>query len=130
MANYRGCEGIVKVGTDIVAEVKDWSLSETTEVIDVSTLGSCAKKKRSGMTDATGNLTANWDDTDTTGQGVLINGATVTLNLYPAGDTTGREFASFDALITAINNSGGVDSVVEKSIDFEVTGDITWANVA
>jgi hypothetical protein len=128
--NYKGCEGSVKVGTDVVAEVRDWSLDETTEILDVSTLGSCSKKKKAGMTDGTGSISCLWDDTDTVGQGALTNGAKVELNLYPKGDTTGSAFVTFQAIITSAGISGSFDGMVEKTFNYEATGAIVWGTVA
>lgn len=127
MGTHKGCEGVLKVDTNTIAEVRDWNLSETTEILDASVLGSCAKIKKAGMTDATGSITCLWDETDTTGQLVLINGANVTLNLYPAGASTGDRFVSFDAIITTNGTSASSDGLVEATFDFEATGDVVWA---
>lgn len=129
MASYKGCEGAVKVGTDTVAEVRSWSLSETTEILDASALGSCAKVKKVGMTDGTGSVTCLWDDTDTAGQGAMTNGAQVELNLYPKGASSGSYFVTFDAIITTVGVSGSYDGLVERTFDYEATGDITWGTV-
>lgn len=126
MASYKGCEGSVKVGTDTVVEVRDWSLTETTEILDASALGSCAKVKKAGMTDGTGSITCLWDDTDTAGQGAMTNGAEVELNLYPKGATTGDRFVTFQAIITSVGVSGSYDGLVEQTFDYEATGAIVW----
>ena len=126
MASYKGCEGLVKVGTNTIAEVRSWSLTETTGILDASALGSCAKVKKAGMTDGTGSVTCLWDDTDTTGQGAMTNGAEVELNLYPKGATTGSAFVTFQAIITTAGVSGSFDGLVEKTFDYEATGTIVW----
>ena len=126
MASYRGCEGAVKVGAITIAEVRNWNLTETTEILDASALGSCAKVKKSGMTDGTGSVTCLWDDTDTTGQGAMTNSAEVELNLYPKGATTGSTFVTFQAIITTASVSGSFDGFVEKTFDYEATGAIVW----
>lgn len=126
MASFKGCEGVVKVGTDTIAEVRSWSLTETTEILDGSALGSCAKVKKAGMTDGTGSITCLWDDTDTAGQGSITNGAEVELNLYPKGATTGSAFVTFDAIITTAGVSASFDGLVEKTFDYEATGAIVW----
>jgi len=126
MASYKGCEGVVKVGTNTVAEVRDWSLTETTEILDASALGSCAKVKKAGMTDGTGSMTCLWDDTDTVGQGAMTNGAEVELKLYPKGDTAGNIYVTFQAIITTAGISGNYDGLVEKTFDYEANGTIVW----
>lgn len=131
MSNYKGCSGVVEVGDEVIAEVRDWSLTQTAEVLDASAMGSCDKVKKVGMKDSTGSINCLWDDTDLTGQGVL-NGSTgtiVVLKLYPAGDTVGRQFATVSALITSVGTSSSYDGLVETSYDFEGTGPVVWAAV-
>ncbi len=130
MANHKGSEGLIKVGTDTIAEVKDFSISETAETIDDTTMGNTARTKQVGLTTASGSLTAFWDETDTSGQGALTIGAAVTLNLYPEGATTGDTFASFAALITEKGVSLTLDGMVETTVSFEANGAVTWAAVA
>ncbi len=129
MANHKGSEGVAKVGANTIAEVKDWSLSESAETIDDTVLGETARSKKVGLTSASGSLTAFWDETDTAGQGALTVGASITLNLYPEGAVTGDKFASFEGLITEKGVSTSLDGMVETSVSFEANGAVTWAVV-
>jgi len=130
MANHKGSEGTAKIGSDVIAEVKDWSISESAETIDDTTLGDTARTKTVGLTSASGSMTAFWDETDTTGQGAMTVGAEVALKLYPEGATTGDTFASLSAIITEKGVSTTLDGMVETSISFEANGVVTWAAVA
>jgi len=130
MANHKGSEGTAKIGSNVIAEVKDWSISESAETIDDTTLGDTARTKTVGLTSASGSMTAFWDETDTTGQGAMTAGAEVALKLYPEGATTGDTFASLSAIITEKGVSTTLDGMVETSISFEANGVVTWAAVA
>lgn len=130
MASHKGCEGVVKVADNTVAEVRSWNLDETTEILDASAMGSCAKVKKAGMTDGTGSITCLWDETDTAGQGVMTNGAEVELKLYPAGDEIGDTFVTFQAIITTAGVTSSYDGMVEKTSNYEATGVITWGIVS
>ena len=129
MANHKGSEGVAKVGTNTIAEVRDWSISETAETLDDTTLGDTVRTKQSSLTSASCSLTAFWDETDTNGQGALTVGATVTLNLYPEGATSGDTFAAMSAIVTEKGVSTTLDGMVETSISFEAAGAITWGTV-
>ena len=129
MANHKGSEGVAKVGSNTIAEIKDFSLSETAETIDDTTMGDSARTKQVGLTTASGSMTAFWDETDTSGQGAMTVGASVTLNLYPEGATTGDNFATLTALITEKGVSTTLDGMVETTVSFEATGAVTWADV-
>ena len=130
MANHKGSEGVAKVGSNTIAEIKDFSLSETAETIDDTTMGDSARTKQVGLTTASGSMTAFWDETDTSGQGAMTVGASVTLNLYPEGATTGDNYATLTALITEKGVSTTLDGMVETSVSFEANGAVTWSTVA
>jgi len=130
MANHKGSEGLVKVGSNTVAEIKDFSLSETAETIDDTTMGDSARTKKTSLTTASGSMTAFWDETDSDGQGAMTVGAEVTLNLYPEGATTGDTYATLSALITEKGVSTTLDGMVETSVSFEANGAVTWSTVA
>lgn len=130
MANHKGSEGTAKIGSNVIQEVKDWSVSESAETIDDTTLGDTARTKTVGLTSASGSMTAFWDETDTTGQGAMTVGAEVALKLYPEGATTGDMFASLLAIITEKGVSTTLDGMVETSVSFEANGAVTWATVS
>ena len=130
MANHKGSEGLVKVGSNTVAEIKDFSLSETAETIDDTTMGDSARTKKTSLTTASGSMTAFWDETDSSGQGAMTVGAEVTLNLYPEGAASGDTYATLSALITEKGVSTTLDGMVETSVSFEANGAVTWSTVA
>ena len=130
MANHKGSEGVAKIGSSTIAEVKDWSISESAETIDTSKMGDSARTKTVGLTTASGSMTAFWDETDTAGQGAMTVGAEVALNLYPEGATTGDTYATLSAIITEKGVSTSLDGMVETSVSFEANGAVTWGTVA
>lgn len=130
MANHTGSEGVVKVGANTVAEVRDWSLSETADTIEDTSMGDSARTRKPGLTSASGSITAFWDETDTTGQGAMTVGAEVTLNLYPEGATSGDTYATLSAIITEAGVSASFDGMVEATFSFEANGAVTWGTVA
>jgi len=130
MAVHKGSEGYVKVGANTVAEVQNWSLTETAETIDTSSMGDTARSYVSGLTSASGSVAVRWDETDTTGQGAMTVGASVTLNLYPEGADTGDTYATMSAIITEAGVSATFDSLVEATFSFQVDGAVTWGTAS
>lgn len=130
MANHKGSEGVVKVGSNTVAEVRDWSISETAETIDDTTMGDSARTRQVGLTSCSGSITAFWDETDTTGQGAMTVGSAITLNLYPEGETTGDSYATVSAIITEEGKSATMDGMVEATFSWEGNGAVTWGTVS
>ena len=125
MANHKGSEGIAKFSGGTIAEVKDWSLSESAETIDTTTMGNTARSKTVGLTSASGSMTAFWDETDT-GQNAMTVGASASMILYPEGDSAGATRATFNAIITEKGVSTTLDGMVETSVSFEVDGAVAW----
>ena len=76
-----------------------------------------------------GSLDCFWDETDTTGQGALTIGASVTLALYPEGDGTGGTYYSGTALVTGVSRTASFDGMVEASISVQGSGALTAATV-
>lgn len=122
MANHKGSEGVVKVGANAVAEVKSYSLTETADTIEDTVMGDSARTYQSSLTSFSGSLDVHWDETDTTGQGALTIGASVTLNVYPEGATTGDTYYSGTAIVTSIAITGSFDGMVMASIGVQGTG--------
>ena len=129
MSNHKGSEGLVKIGSATVAEVKDWSLSETADTIEDTTMGDVARTRKPSLTSASGTISCFWDETDANGQIAMQAGSEVALKLYPEGSASGDYFASVSAIITTQDASAAMDGMVEASFSFESNGAVTWATV-
>ena len=125
MATHAGSEGKVFVGSSQVAEIKSWSLEVTSDTTDTSVIGTSWRKNQATIKGWSGSFDGFWDETDTSGQGALSAGGTVTLNLYPEGNDTGDTFWSGDAIVTSISYNASFDGIVEASFSFTGTGALT-----
>ena len=129
MASHIGRDGIVKVGANTVAEVKSFSIEESADTVETTKMTDTARSHAITLTSFSGSLDCFWDETDTTGQGALTIGASVTLALYPEGDTAGDSFYSGTALVTGVSRSASFDGMVEASISVQGTGALTASTV-
>lgn len=129
MASHIGRDGIVKVGANTVAEVKSFSIEESADTVETTKMTDTARSHAITLTSFSGSLDCFWDETDTTGQGALTIGASVTLALYPEGDTTGDTYYSGTALVTGVSRSASFDGMVEASISVQGTGALTASTV-
>ena len=111
MPTHSGHEGLVKIGSDTVAEVTSWSTDETADTIEDTELSDTAKTFKAGQTSWTGSIETHWDETDTA-QTAMTAGASVTVSLYPEGATAGSKYYTGAAIITSISRSGGSGSTV------------------
>lgn len=129
MATHAGSEGTVKVGSDAIAEIRSFSLEETADTLEDTTMGDTARTYKSSLTTFTGSVDVFWDETDTAGQGALTIGASVTLNVYPEGDTAGDTYYSGSAIVTGVTRSSSFDGLVEASITVQGSGALTASTV-
>ena len=130
MSNHKGSEGAVYIGANAVAEVKEWSISESGDTIEDTILGETARSFKPGNTEWEGSMGCFWDETDTNGQGALTIGAEVTLNLYPEGNASSDVYYTGSAIITGIERSAAFDGMVEASYSFKGNGALTESTVA
>ena len=129
MANHKGSEGTVHIGTNAVAEIKSINLSESMNLIDDTNIGDTAKTFQSGTTEWEGSVDCFWDETDTNGQVALTIGASVTVKFYFEGATSGDTFYSGTGLVTGITRGSAVDGMVDASFTLKGTGALATSTV-
>lgn len=130
MANHTGVDGVVKVGTNSVAEVRNWSINETADTIEDTTMNDTSRTYQAGLKGWSGSLTAFWDEADTNGQVALTVGSSATLNLYPEGATTGDIYYSGTAIVNSIGVAVPTNGMVERTIGFQGSGALTIGTAA
>lgn len=130
MATHKGSEGTVKVGANAVAEIRSFSIEETADTLEDTSMGDTARTYLASLTSFSGSVDVFWDETDTNGQNALTIGASVTLNLYPEGDTAGDTYLTGTALVTSRSISSSFDGMVEMSIGVQGTGALSTATVS
>ena len=129
MATHTGSAGTVKVGSNAIAELRSWSLDQSQDTVETTKLGDTVKTYSATQSSSSGTMDCFWDETDTNGQVACTIGATVTLNLYPEGATTGDTYYTGSAIITSVGVAQAHDGIVERSIGFQVTGAVTIGTV-
>jgi len=130
MATHKGSEGTVKFGANAIAEVRTWTINETADTVEDTTMGDSARTYKPSLTSWDGSVDVYWDETDTNGQVAATIGAEVTLNVYPEGATSGDAYYSGSAIVTGVSRTASFDGMVEASITFRGTGALTAGTVA
>lgn len=125
MATHIGRDGKIKVGSNAVAEVRSFSIEETGDTVEDTVMTDTARTYLATLTSFTGSCDVFWDETDTSGQGALTVGSSVTINFYPEGDDTGDTYYSGSAIVTGVSRSSSFDGMVEASISLQGSGALT-----
>lgn len=130
MATVSGNNGVVKIGSNQVAEVKSFDITETDNIIEDTGMGDSFKSFVSGVREASGTITCHFDRTDSSGQEAMTVGAEVTLNLFPEGGQSGEREIQCTALITSVGVSQAINEIVERSFGFQANGGVTHSTVS
>ena len=126
MAIHKGSEGTVHVGTDAVAEIKSYSVEETSDTVEVTSMGDSFRDYLPTLTSFSGSIDVFWDEEDTA-QIALQAGSEVVLKFYPEGTDTGDKYYSGTAIVTGLSISASFDGMVEASISVQGKTALTLA---
>lgn len=130
MATFSGSDGVVKIGSSSLAEVRSWSVDTTADTNEDTVMGDTWRTHKSSLKSWSGSADVLFDDTDTTGQTACVIGAEISVSFQMEGDTSGDHKLSGTAIITAKSVSTSYDGLVESSITFTGTGALTEGTVS
>ena len=125
MATHLGKEGTVQVGANAIAEIRSYSIDETSDVVEDTSMGDSSKTYLASIKDFSGSVDVLYDETDTNGQAALTVGSSVTLNFAPEGTASGDVKLTGTALITGKSVTASYDGLVESTITVQGTGGLT-----
>ena len=129
MATHAGSEGTVKSSTNAIAEIRSFSLEESADTIEDTTMGDASRTYLTGLKTFSGSVDVFWDETDTDGQVSFSVGSSVTLAVYPEGDTAGDTYYSGTAIVTGRTITSSFDGMVEASFTLQGSGALTATTV-
>jgi predicted secreted protein len=129
MATHTGSEGTIKIGSDTVGEIRSYSISETADTIEDTSMGDASRTYKTGLKSFTASVDVFWDENDA-GQTALAIGSTVTLNVYPEGASTGDKYFTGSAIVTGLTVNGSFDGMVEASLTLQGTGALSLSTAS
>jgi predicted secreted protein len=121
MATKLGREGLIKLSSTTIGELRNYALTHTSDTVEDSVIGDTYRTRLASMKSFSVSGDLYWDETDA-GQLLITIGSSVTLNLYPEGATTGDVYYSGAAIVTQFNVSASFDGIIEGQISFEGNG--------
>ena len=127
MATHTGSEGTVKVGANTIAEIRSYSIEQTADTTEDTTMGDAWRTHKTTLKSWSGTVDVYWDETDTNGQTVLAVGAEITFKGYPEGADTGDTYLTGTAIVTGKTVTGSYDGMVESTITLQGTGALSSA---
>jgi hypothetical protein len=129
MATHTGSEGTLKVGANTIGEIRSFSISESADTLEDTSMGDAARTYKPSLTTFTGSVDVFWDEADA-GQMAMTVGASVTFSAYPEGATAGDKYYTGSAIVTGLTVNSSFDGMVEASITLQGTGALTLSTAA
>lgn len=130
MATHHGLEGVVKVSSATVAEVRSFEIEVQQDTADDSVMGDTWHTHLTGLKSWSANVECLWDETDTSGQVALTIGTSASLTLGPEGATSPDVVYTGTATVKSIGVAVSHDGVVTRRIAFEGNGALTIGTAA
>ena len=124
MATHTGSEGTIKIGSTVLGELRSYTLEQTSDTIEDSSMGDTVRTYKAGLKASSGSASVFFDEADA-GQLLCTVGSSITLNVFPEGNTAGDKFYALDAIVTGYNVSASFDGMVEAEITFQGNGAVT-----
>ena len=128
MATFKGNDGVVLIGTDVMAEVISFSVDETADVIEDTVMSDVAKTYKASFTDFTATVETYFDDTDTA-QNNVTAGDTVVLNLQMEGNTSSDHKLTGSAIVTSRSIGVSSDGINTATYSLQGTGGLTEGTI-
>lgn len=129
MATHTGSEGTLKVGTDTIGEIRSFSISESADTLEDTTMGDASRTYKASLKTFTASVDVFWDEADA-GQTAMAVGSTVTFSAYPEGATTGDKYYTGSAIVTGLTVNSSFDGMVEASITLQGTGALSLSTAS
>ncbi len=125
MATHTGSEGTIKVSTTVVGELRSYTLEQTADTIEDTSMGDTSRSYKSALKGWSGSASLFFDEADA-GQLLLVLGTEIALKVYPEGASSGDKYYYGQAIITGSNISASFDGMVEAEVTFTGTGTLTF----
>jgi hypothetical protein len=125
MATHLGKEGTVQVGSNAIGEIRGFSIDETIDTVEDTSMGDASKSYLASIKDFSGSVDVLYDEGDTNGQTALAVGSSVTLNFAPEGSSSGDVKLTGTAIVTGKSITSSFDGLVESTITVQGTGGLT-----
>lgn len=138
MSSIVGNAGVISVNAQNVAEIRNYSLEITSDTIETTTMAgsNSGRTYTKGLSSFSGSADVYFDAThfSTADLDGLVNGdvgdAAVELIVYPSGNSAGNQKWSGNIHVTGYSISASFDGMVEASISFQGTGQLSATVVA
>ena len=124
MACFNGKSGALAVGTENIAQLTSWTITENVDTVECTYMGANWKEYMAGIREWEGSLEAVYDGSNQGLASALATGSTVAIIAYPESGDSDHQWSG-NAIITSIEHTAELEDVVRISASFTGTGALT-----
>jgi len=134
MSIFTGNDGKVRIGSTDLAAVRNFSIEMTADTIETSTMGTDVRTYVKGMSSWSGSADIYFDESeygsvypnlcDTSGH--AVGAGTSTIKLVLQDGASNDIWFSGAIIVTGVTINSTMDGLVEASISFQGSGDLTF----
>ena len=126
----KGCSGVIKFGTNAIAEVKSITTNEAGAETDTSVLGNCNTQSEITAITTTVEVSVFYAPDDAV-QNLMTVGAKAALEIYPEGETVGLKYeTSADAVVLSRGKEINHGDMISRTLSLKCNDGLTGATVA
>ena len=131
MASYTGQDGTMTIGGTNVAELRSFSIDQTTNTVERTVMNDAWKSYHTTQYEWSGSADIYLSSTGNavSGIGSITSGAEAALVAYPGGATATYDKLEGNIIVTGLSITSSMDGVVEASISFQGTGALALTTV-
>ena len=129
MATHVGNEGRVYNGSNQIAEVVEYTVTERAVAVDDSQLTDDWDTNLEGSKSWSAEVTCQWDETDTNGQEAMTIGDGFTFHFQPEGNDSGDIKLSGSGRVTEVGLPVRRNNTVQRRFSIQGNGILTHSTV-
>jgi len=124
MATHTGSEGVIKIGSTVLGELRSYTLENTSDTIEDTSMGDASRTYKVGLKGFSGSASLFFDVLDA-GQILIVVGSEIAIKVFPEGASSGDKFYEGNAIVTGYNKLASFDGMVEAEMTFTGTGTLS-----
>jgi len=130
MAVQTSADGVIKSGSNAVAEITSFSFEQTSDTTEDTVIGDTDRTYKATLKSFTATIEGFYDPADTNGQETLTVGSSISFSIYPHGEGSGDVEITGSGIITGKTVTNSVGEMVTASFSVQGNGALTYGTVS
>lgn len=125
MATFSGKDGVVEIGANAVANIRGFDVTSESSTVDDTVCGATWETHIATFKRWSASVNCLWDDSDTNGQDLMVEGASLVFHFKPEGSDVGDVDYTGTGTVEQLVRRLTHDGLVEASFNVKGQGALT-----